>query len=436
MSKFAQIIREQRQELVEKLQWGVLIERSAFPQAKQLLSSALIKVITGIRRCGKSIFSAQLLAGKKYGYINFDDEKLSDLPVQQLDEILKAVYEVYGSIDFLFLDEIQNIKGWELFANRLQRQGINLIITGSNAKLLSKELATHLTGRHIVIELFPFSFEEFVRFKQINAYPETTKTIGLLQGALQNYLDVGGFPEALTEPDPLLYVKNVYSTILLKDILMRHKIRYTRTFRDVASYVLTNFSSEVSFNKLKHVFKFGSDHTIKNYLGFLEESYLIFLVERFSYKKKESLIANRKTYALDTELIRAASFRLQGDISRLYENVVAVELLRRKAQDSQKEIYYWKNSQQEEVDFVIKDGLKIKQLIQVCYNLSSDKTKEREFRALLKGSKELHCQDLLVITSDEEGEETFNWFGTSRKIRFIPLWKWLLQRAIPYTEKL
>ncbi len=425
MTKFALIIREQQQELLEKLQRGVLIERSAFLQAKQILGSALIKVITGIRRCGKSTFAAQLLAGKKYGYVNFDDEKLSDLPVEELEEIVKAVYEVYGAIDFLFLDEIQNITGWELFANRLHRQGINLIITGSNAKLLSKELATHLTGRHIVIELFPFSFEEFLRFKKIESSPETTKTIGLLQGAFQNYLESGGFPEALTEPDPLLYVKNVYSTILLKDILTRHKIRYTRTFRDVASYVLTNFSKEVSFNKLKHIFTVGSDHTIKNYLGFLEESYLVVLLERFSYKKKESLIANRKVYAIDTGLIRDASFRFQEDVSRLYENVVMVELLRKKAQDSQKEIYYWKNSQQEEVDFVIKEGLKIKQLIQVCYNLSSDKTKEREFRALLKGSKELHCQDLLVITSDEEGEETFTWFGTTRRIRFIPLWKWL-----------
>lgn len=428
MTNFASIIREQQQELFQKLQREVLIERDAFPRVQPLLSSAQIKVITGIRRCGKSIFSTQLLAGKKYGYVNFDDEKLSDLQAPELEEVLKAVYEVYGQIDFLFLDEIQNVTGWELFANRLQRQGLNLVITGSNAKLLSRELATHLTGRHIAIELFPFSFEEFLRSKKIGFSPETTKTIGLIKGALRSYMEGGGFPEALTEPDPLLYVKNVYSTILLKDILWRHKIRYTRTFRELASYVLTNFAREVSFNKLKNIFKLGSDHTTKNYLGFLEESYLIFLIEKFSYKKKESILENRKAYVIDTGLIKAVSFRFQEDISHLYENVVAVELLRRKAQDPQREIYYWKNSQQEEVDFIIKEGIKITQLIQVCYDLSSDKTKEREFRALLKGSKELQCQNLLVITADEEGEETIHWFGTTRKIRCIPIWKWLLDK--------
>lgn len=426
MTNFTHIIREQQQELLDKLGREVLIQRSASPQAQPLLNSSQIKVITGIRRCGKSIFSAQLLAGKKYGYINFDDEKLSDLRVQELDEILKAVYEVYGRIDFLFLDEIQNITSWELFANRLQRQGLNLVITGSNAKLLSKELATHLTGRHIAIELFPFSFEEFLCYKKIELRGETTKTVGLIKGALRSYVEVGGFPEALKEPDPFLYVKSVYSTILLKDILLRHKIRYTRTFRELAGYVLTNFACEVSFNKLKNIFKLGSDHTTKNYLGFLEESYLMFLIEKFSYKKKESVIENRKVYVIDTGLIKAVSFRFQEDFSHLYENVVAVELLRRKAQDPQQEVYYWKNSLQEEVDFIVKEGIKITQLIQVCCDLSSIKTKEREFRALLKASKELHCQNLLVITSDEEGEETLNWFGTTRKIRCIPLWKWLL----------
>ncbi len=428
MTNFTHIIREQRQELLDKLGREVLIQRSAFPQAQPLLSSSQIKVITGIRRCGKSIFSAQLLAGKKYGYVNFDDEKLSDLHVQELDEILKAVYEIYGRIDFLLLDEIQNVTRWELFANRLQRQGLNLVITGSNAKLLSRELATHLTGRHIAIELFPFSFEEFLRYKKIEPHGETTKNVGLIKGALHSYVEVGGFPEALKEPDPLLYVKNVYSTILLKDILLRHKIRYTRTFRELADYVLTNFAREVSFNKLKHIFKLGSDHTTKNYLSFLEESYLVFLIEKFSYKKKESIIENRKVYVIDTGLIKAVSFRFQEDFSHLYENVVAVELLRRKAQDPQQEVYYWKNSLQEEVDFIVKEGIKVTQLIQVCYDLSLIKTKEREFRALLKASKELHCQNLLVITSDEEGVETLNWFGITRKIRCIPLWKWLLKR--------
>ena len=185
MSTYSIIIHTQRQELQEKLQQEQIIERDAFSSFQKLLSSSLVKVITGVRRCGKSILCAQLLEGKKYGYINFDDEKLTGIASSELDKVLEAVYEVYGRIDFLFLDEVQNIDRWELFVNKLQRQGLNLIVTGSNAKLLSKELATHLTGRHIALELFPFSFREFLKYKKKGLKADTGEEIGLLKRELQ-----------------------------------------------------------------------------------------------------------------------------------------------------------------------------------------------------------------------------------------------------------
>ncbi len=424
MRDFKTIIEEQRRELRKDFEEGGFIERSVFLYFQRLISSKIAKVITGVRRCGKSVFSAQLLEGKKYGYVNFDDEKIKGIKTEELNDVLNTVYEVYGDIEFLFLDEVQNVEGWELFANRLQRQGLNLVITGSNAKLLSKELATHLTGRHYSIELFPFSFKEFLRFKNVELNKIlTTKDIGLIKNNFNKYILNGGFPEALKAPDPPRYLDALYSAIITKDILLRHKIKYARTFRDLAEYTITNFAREISFNNLKKIFKLGSDHTAKNYLTYLEEAYLVFLIEKFSFKKRESLVENRKVYAIDTGIIQTIGFRFREDLSHLYENVVAIELLRNKSINEKKEIYYWKNALQEEVDFVVKEGLKVKQLIQVCYDVRDPNTKKRELRALLKASKELNCNNLLIITNDYEGEEKVK----NKKIKYISLWKWLLE---------
>ncbi len=422
MRNFTAVINEQKRTLAKELAAGSFIERDVFKNFRKLLSSSLVKVVTGPRRTGKSVLSAQLLKDKPFGYVNFDDEQLIGIKNEELNDILSSVYEVYGKVDFIFLDEVQNITGWELFANRLQRQGLNLIITGSNAKLLSKELATHLTGRHFSLELLPFSFAEYIRYNGIKKDAETTEEISLLKHHFNQYLQNGGFPEAIKSPDAVSYLKTLYSTILTKDILIRHRIRYERTFRDLASYVMTNFAREVSFNKLKNIFKLGSDHTAKNYLGYLEESYLIFLIERFSFKKKESLADNRKAYSIDTGLINSVSFKFREDLSHLYENLVAVELMRRKASNPKQEVYYWKNMLQEEVDFIIKEGLKIKQLLQVCYKIEDPNTRKRELRALLKASKELRCSNLMVLTEGYGAEEKIN----GKKIKFVPIWKWLL----------
>jgi len=428
MNNYKKILLGQKEELKDKLTKEAIIAREGIELYRGLISSKLVKVITGIRRCGKSVFSAQLLENKEYGYINFDDENLAGIEADKLEELLKTVYEVYGKIDYLFLDEIQNVNRWELFVNRLQRQNINLIVTGSNAKLLSKELATHLTGRHMAFELFPFSFIEFLMYKNMGLKAETTKEIGLIKNYLNEYIDNGGFPETFKEPNPKIYLKELYSTIIFKDILSRHKIRYAKTFRDLAIYTLTNFAKEVSFNKLKNIFNLGSDHTVKNYLNYLEESYLVFYIEKFSYKKKESLMENRKIYSIDSGLIKAISFRFMEDTSRIYENVVAIELMRKKSLDKNIEIFYWKSPQQEETDFIIKEGLRIKKLIQVCYDISDPDTKNREVRGLIKASKELRCNNLLVITEDKEGEEEIEWFGTKRKVKYVPLWKWLIEK--------
>lgn len=421
-----QVIIDQKGELKNLIKREKIIEREFLDIYKKYVRSDIIKVITGIRRCGKSIFSQQLLSEQNFAYINFDDERLVALETKDLNNILEIFYEVYGEFKFVLLDEVQNIYGWELFVNRLKRQGFNIIVTGSNAKLLSKELATHLTGRHVALELFPFSFREFLNYHGISIKSLlTTRDIGLIKRKLNEYIKTGGFPETLKRSIiPKTYLQALYSTIISKDIVLRHRIKFIRTLKDIASYLITNHSSLMSFNKIKNIFNLKSIHTALNYVSFLEESYLFFFLKRLSFKQKESLVANRKVYCLDTGLINALSFKSSRDLGKLYENIVATELLRKKAWQNNIDIYYWQDIYKYEVDFVIKQGLKIKQLIQVYYSIEDYETKKREIKALLRAGHELKCKNFLVITEDKEDEETIE----NNKIRFMPLWKWLLEK--------
>ncbi len=326
---------------------------------------------------------------------------------------------VYGNLKFILLDEIQNLLNWELFVNRLQRQGYNLILTGSNSKLLSKELATHLTGRYTLIHIFPFSFRECLNLENEEL------TTSEVKERLNNYLLYGGYPEPLIKNlDYKDYLSNLFNSIVYKDIVKRYKIRYPQVIENLAFYLLSNIANEYSYNSLRKILKLNSTHTIGKYLSYLEEAFIFFSLNRFSYKINGQLSSNKKIYCIDNGFIYAKAFRDSPDFGRLYENIVANEL-KRKEIGGKIKFYYWKNIQQEEVDFVVKEGLKVKQLIQVCFDAEELETKNREVRALLKASKELKCKNLLVITGDYEKEEKFEWFDIKAKIKFIPLWKWL-----------
>ena len=382
------------------------------------LSSNIIKVIIGPRRAGKSFFALHFLNKKgNFGYVNFDDERL--IETENYDEIVVAMNSVYGNLKFILLDEIQNLLNWELFVNRLQRQGYNLILTGSNSKLLSKELATHLTGRYTLIHIFPFSFRECLNLENEEL------TTSEVKERLNNYLLYGGYPEPLIKNlDYKDYLSNLFNSIVYKDIVKRYKIRYPQVIENLAFYLLSNIANEYSYNSLRKILKLNSTHTIGKYLSYLEEAFVFFSLNRFSYKIKGQLSSNKKIYCIDNGFIYAKAFRASPDFGRLYENIVANEL-KRKEIGGKIKFYYWKNIQQEEVDFVVKEGLKVKQLIQVCFDAEELETKNREVRALLKASKELKCKNLLVITGDYEKEEKFEWFDIKAKIKFIPLWKWL-----------
>ncbi len=419
-----QVVIDQKGELDYLYQRDKIVERSLLKPYQKQANSNIIKIITGIRRCGKSVFAHQLFRNKYPAYLNFDDERLFSLETEDLNTIIEVFYEVYGDFQRIIFDEIQNIPHWELFVNRLHRQGFNIIVTGSNAKLLGRDLATHLTGRHISLELFPFSFKEYLKYFGIEKKEFlSTKDTALIKRKFNEYLINGGFPETLKENmDTKYYLRSLYSTLITKDVVLRHKIRYVKTIMDIANYLITNHSGLVSFNKIKNIFNLKSVHTALNYTLFLEEAYLFFFVRRLTSKYKESLLANRKCYCIDPGMIHSLAFKTPMDKGKLYENIVAIELWRRKYLDDT-EFYYWQNIYKHEVDFVLRTGTKIKQLIQVCYNIENPDTHKREINALLYASKELKCNNLLVITDYIEDEETVN----RKKIRYIPLWKWLLQ---------
>lgn len=403
------------------------IEREKLTLTKRFLNKQIIKVIAGPRRAGKSVFAFLLLAGKDFAYLNFDDENL--LKVKNYDEILEALFEVYPKIKIIFFDEIQNLKNWELFVNKFQRRGYNLVVSGSNAKLLSQELATALTGREITIELLPFSFKEFLLYHQVDLKSEFVnlpENKGEILGLLNRYVKHGGFPEPIVKKlDVKKYLETLFDAVLFKDVVKRHKVRFSQKIYDLALYLAANFSSEFTFNKLKNVLDFNSVATLQKYLNYLSEAYLVLTLNRFSFKLKEQLKAPKKIYLIDNGLILAKSFQFSENIGKLMENLVLVEVLR-KGYGLNQDVFYYKTSNGKEVDFLLKRGRKTKQLIQVCYDLEGLNTKEREVKALFKASQELKCANLLIITWDKEGKEKIK----GKTIQFIPLWKWLLQAKI------
>ncbi|MBI2666350.1 ATP-binding protein [Candidatus Woesearchaeota archaeon] len=405
----------QQRELTRKLNESYVERDVLFPAGE-----GLIKVIIGPRRTGKSTFAIrQLQKQGKFAYCNFDDEEF--VRITDYQELVTELETLYEMPHFFLFDEIQNIPRWELLVNRLQRQGYQLVITGSNAHLLSKELATHLTGRHQQIILFPFSFKEFLRKKNqhLTSY-ETAQEF-------ENYLQQGGFPEPLSkELDKEDYLKTLFNNILYKDIVKRWNIRSVPSIDQLAQYFFSAIGNEFSYHSLRRVTGVKSTATIEKYLHALQEAFLFFFLTRFSFKAKERETAQKKIYCIDNGFIQAKGISFSQQRGKMYENIAAIELKKREMQ-GKIHFFYWKNPQQEEVDFVIKEGLKVTQLIQVCEDISNEKTKMREMRALLKASRELHCSDLLLLTREKEGTEKMEWFGMRGEVRFLPLWKWLLE---------
>jgi len=416
-----EILIKQKREM-EVLSQKPYIERSKTTQAEKYINSDLVKVVIGPRRSGKSVFTAHLFKDKSPAYVNFDEENLARL--ENYDELIKEIHAMYGENKCLLFDEIQNLPDWELFINRLHRAGYNILLTGSNAKLLSKELATSLTGRHIPVEILPFSFKEFLKaknfmFKQEEmAMPEIK---GKLLNHLENYLKNGGFPElAVKNLEPKGYLDTLLDSLIFKDIVKRHKLRLAERIYDLQIYLLNNSASEFSYRKLTNQLGFNSIITLEKYLHYLEEAYLVYVLSRYSHKAGERLTSPKKAYLVDNGYITAKAVSASPNNGKLLENLVFTELLKMNYKPNHN-LFYYKTRNGKEVDFILREGLKVKTLIQVAYRADELGVKEREIKALAEASGELKCNDLIILTWDYE--TLMVWRG--KRIKFLPVWKWL-----------
>jgi len=418
----------------EDMEVGIFREYYVNEILDRLKLDKVISVI-GVRRSGKSTILKQIVKKlieknmrENTLIVNFEDRRWLKLDL----EFLNKVYDAYQEIikprgkPYIFLDEIQKVEKWERFVRSLnERKEANILITGSSSELMSKELSSLLTGRTLEIEIFPLSFKEFLKFKKLRIKDERDMAFNAaeIRSLFIEYLEFGGFPEIVLVDDKR-YKREIlwqyFDDIIGKDVIERFNIRNSRKIEILAKYYLTNISSPHTFNSISRFLKIPVE-TISRYSNYLEISRLISFLKRFSFSLKEQENSPRKVYSIDIGLSNAIGFRFREDFGKIAENIVFLELKRREMK-SKTEIFYWKDSYGKEVDFVVKDDTSIKELIQVCWDISKPNTKERELKALVKAGKELKCRNLKVITWDYEGREEFK----GKEIRFIPLWRWLL----------
>lgn len=383
--------------------------------ADELLQNPLIKLITGPRRVGKSVFALLMLQGKNFAYLNFDDKQL--LEKWDEDLAMSVLDDVYPDYDFMLLDEIQNLPDWDLWVSKLYRRGKNLIITGSNAKMLSSEMASVLTGRYLQIEMLPFSLDETMNWKNISLDREEQVAQAIVLA--DDYMRNGGYPETIPARSiTKSYLSTLFDSILLKDVAQRHKVRNTTDLYNLATYLLSNFCNPISANELAGELGLSSVATTKKFCDYLNEPYLFFYLPRFNNKLKLMNKAPKKVYVVDNGFVQSTAFNLSENLGRLLENQVFVELLRRGYIPGQT-LFYYRTRNDKEIDFVTRKGAKVEQLIQVCYDMTSEKTRKRELDALTEAAEELRCDNLLIITNSEQG----GIYWRNRKIKAINIIK-------------
>lgn len=374
------------------------IERDQLAEVQRAATLPHAVIISGLRRAGKSTLLAQLahrLGEETFYYVNFEDERFLGFTAEDANDLYALLIELFGERRIFVLDEIQNVPGWEHFVRRFMEMGLKFYITGSNASLLSRELGSRLTGRYVPVELLPFSLSEFVRFRGY-ALPDltrlTTADMARLQGFLAEYLRLGGVPDALKYPElPLL--RTLYDDVIYRDIATRYRIEEGRALKELAFYLMSNPASLVSFNKLKEQLRLGSVTTVKNYIEFLENSWLLFTVNVYDFSVKRQQIAPKKIYGIDTGLLRAIGFSFSPNTGKLLENLVFLALRRRTTA-----IHYLTTPAGYEIDFYLPET---RQLIQVSQNMAQPATRAREVRALTDAMRGLGATQGLILTENE-----------------------------------
>ncbi len=412
----AAVVREQGADLQRFLARTKLIRRDRRDEFQRLLKSKLIAVVLGIRRAGKSTLCFQELDFERTSYVNFDDERLWNIAARDLQALYEVFLEINPQTEVILFDEIQNVEGWELFVSRLHRKGVKVIVTGSNGQLLGRDLATRLTGRHLSLELFPFSFLEYLRFCGVEDIDsDTPEGRARVKRHLGEYVAKGGFPEVVQGEFPYVYLRELFDRIISRDVLQRRQLKSSKALKELALYLIQNSSCLASYQRLSRIFEFKSVHTVKSYVGFLEEAYLVQELLAYSNKTKERFSLPRKYYAIDTGLARALSTKPTPDRGAELETIVFLHLRRRT-----RELYHFRTSTAD-VDFVVCERGQPRMLVQACYDLSEEKTRTRELNALVRASSFLRIKNSLIVTWEQEEELVVDTF----QIRVMPLWKFL-----------
>ena len=393
------IVLNQRKERDELLSRPYLTRRIS-QDSDTLLNSHLIKLITGPRRVGKSTQALLMLRDKNFAYLNFDSQQLLDAWDASL--VMRMLDDVYPGYDYLLLDEVQNLDAWDLWVSELYRQGKNLVITGSNAKMLSSEMATVLTGKYLQVEMLPFSLEELFDWHKLDLHHLMPEQGAECKVLTDDYLRNGGYPEVVASRQLVRsYLDTLFDSIVWKDVAKRHNVRNITDLNNLAVYLVSNFCNPLSSNELAEELGFPSVNTTKKYMDYLHEPYLFYYLSRYNNKLKLMKKAPRKVYVVDNGFVAAKAFSVTENLGRLLENQIFIELVRR-GYDTEKTMFYYRSRNDKEVDFVLRQGVHIERLVQVCYDLSSPKTEKREVDAIVECAGELKCDNLTIVTYDDD----------------------------------
>lgn len=402
-----------------KIQQDYIIEREKTNEIRENLDNDLIVFISGLRRSGKTTILNQLRTENKQNnyFLNFDDNRLINFKVEDFEKLYEAFLELFGEEDIYYFDEIQNIPGWEKFVRRLHNEKKKVIITGSNAQMLSKEFGTHLTGRHIEIELFPFSFREFLNFKQFNIEKNDiydVKKIVSIKKQFDQYCKIGGIGEYLKNNNES-YLKTLYDNILYRDVMSRYNLDNEKTLKELIYFLVSNIGTKISHYSLCKTLGVASPTTIKEYINYFENSFMIFQIPKFEYSLKKQIVNPKKFYIVDNGFASTISFKFSENLGRLLENLVFIELKR-----NYENIYYHYKTR--ECDFIISNKGRVEKAIQVSANLDNEETKNREIKGLTEAMEYYNLTEGLILTYDLEEEINLQGY----KIHLIPVWKWLL----------
>jgi uncharacterized protein len=396
--------------------------RNAIPRhlEDEWLSTTEILIITGIRRCGKSVLLQQMRdkMDEKDFFFNFDDERLVNFKLEDFATLQECFFELFGEQHTYYFDEIQNVAGWETFVRRLYNEGNKVVVTGSNARMLSRELGTHLTGRYISVEVYPFSFAEYLQLRQIEP---SQKDFYLLSGRsillerFRDFLEKGGFPKYL-QTESVRYLSSLYESIVFRDVMARNGLTNDKEIQELVFYLASNATKRVTYSSLGKTIGIRHPETIKNYLEYIQQTYIIFQLLKYAPSVKTQMLSPKKVYFIDNALVSRMGFNATDNVGVKLENVVFIELKRRGYS-----LFY--HADKKECDFLVREGGRITQAYQVTVKMEDEKTRKREIEGLQEAMDAYQLSEGYIITMDEQEELVVD----GKAIHVVPAWEWMLK---------